>query len=267
MMNGKRYLYCLLFLLAGLIFYTGKLQAQEVPEHAKMKAPYTALWMNSYANFRLTDKLFWHGELHIRGTAHENTPFFGKMSKWYNRHGIKYLFSETFSGTWGGVFRGNFTPDPGNDNYHTMVPEYRIWHEYNFANPFPGFMAYHRIRIEHRWSRSNKKGAGFTFRNRWRYKFQIKYPLNKPSLSPGAFYINPDIELIMQSGKAVVDSPMEDLRLLGAVGYISSPRVKYATGLMYTMGQSLEAGYQYRNRWIWRFHMYVSLDMRKNKKK
>lgn len=191
----------------------------------------------------------------------------GKMSKWYNRHGLKYLHSKNFSATLGGVLRFNFTPDPGNDEYHAMTPEYRIWHQYSFALPFSRFMAYHRIRIEHRWDRSNLKGADFIFRNRWRYKFQIKYPINKKKLEPGAFYMNPDAELIMQSGKEVVDSPLEDLRLFLAVGYIINPRIKLSTGAMYSMGQKLDAGYKYRRRWIPRFHMYYSFDIRKKKRR
>lgn len=234
----------------------------ELPDEAQMNSPYSAFWFNNYGTFRLTESWFWHAEMHFRTNEHEGVPFTGKLSKWYNRHGLKYQFNETFSGTWGAVFRGNFNPDPGNEEFRTVVPEYRLWHEYNFVSPFSRFMAYHRIRIEHRWSRSNAKGSEFIYRNRWRYKFNIKYPINNRSLEPGTFYANPDAEIILQSGKEVIDSPLEDLRLLGALAYIQSPQITYKAGLMYTTGQKLERGFEYRNRWIFRFHIYYNLDWR-----
>ncbi len=46
----------------------------------------------------------------------------------------------------------------------------------------------------------------------------------------------------MQSGKKVVDSPMEDLRLHLSFGYIVNPRLTVATGLMYSIGQGLDDG-------------------------
>jgi hypothetical protein len=90
----------------------------------------------------------------------------------------------------------------------------------------------------------------------------MKIPLNKPTLSPGAVYFSPDVELIMQSGNPVIDSPMEDLRIYPIIGYIHSPRVGYSTGLMYTMGQNLGNGGNFRQRLILRFNCYISMDFR-----
>lgn len=246
-------------LLNGLLTF-----AQERPSSSQIASPDNGVWLGSYLNARVSEKLFWAGEFHFRTEGYEDTPYLGRVAQIYNRHGLKYVHSKKFSATLGGVLRLNFTPRPGDDDYNTLILEPRIWHEYVFALPLERMMIYHRIRIEHRWSKSNRvTDDNYIFRNRWRYMFFMKVPLNTPSLSPGTFYFSPVIELIMQSGKPVVDSPFEDLRLYPVIGYIHSPQVSFSSGVMYTMGQELSAGYSYRSRWLFRVNCYLSLDFRK----
>lgn len=253
-----------LVLVGAFMFFGATSNAQERPENSEFSEPSTAFWLGTYTNFRLSKKLFWAGETHFRTSQYNGNQYFGRMGQIYNRHGIKYLFSKKFSATLGGVLRLNFSPQPGNDDYHSIVLEPRIWHEYLFAMPFSRFMVYHRLRIEHRWSRSNLKSAPeFSYRNRFRYKFMMKIPLNNRSLVPGTIYFSPDIEIIMQNGKSVIDSPMEDLRLYPLFGYIVNPNISFSAGVAYTMGQSLNAGYQYNTRWLLRVNSYISLDFRK----
>jgi hypothetical protein len=96
---------------------------------------------------------------------------------------------------------------------------------------------------------------------------RVRVPLNKPKLGPETFYIGPEAELIMQSGKVVVDSPMEDLRLHTSFGYIVNPRLTLASGVMYSIGQELADGAFYKTKWTLRFHVYFSPDLRKVKYK
>lgn len=252
----------LLTLFLASICNGGSGWAQDRPSNAQIAAPVTSLWLGNYLNARLSDKLFWAGEFHVRTNQSSTTPYVGQMGQIYNRHGIKYLFNKNLSATVGGVLRLDWSPRPGDPELDPLILEPRIWHEYLFAMPFPRFMVYHRIRLEHRWSRTHRPGSDWIFRNRWRYKFFMKIPLNKPKLVPGAVYFSPDIELIMQSGKPVVDSPMEDLRIYPIIGYIINPRIGVSTGMMYTTGQNLDLGANYRSRWVMRFNMYMSLDFR-----
>lgn len=237
--------------------------AQKRPDHSITKTPYTALWMGTYAKFRLSEKFFWDAQFHYRRESDADTRYVGRMSKIYNRHAINYLPSKNFSMSLGPVLRLNFTPEPGNPEYERIVLEPRIWHEYLFAMPFPRFMVYHRLRIEHRWSRSNRVGSEWIFRNRYRYKFYMYIPINNTQLTPGTFYFTPDVEVILQSGKPIIDAPLEDVRLNPSIGYIANPRTKYTVGMMYTTGQSLEQGYKYSSRWVLRMSVYLSLDFRK----
>lgn len=227
----------------------------------------TNLWLSSYNKFRIADKLYWAAELHYRRIGDGENLFVDRMAQIYNRHGLTYFVSPNFNVTVGGVMRLNFSPDPENPDFEPITVEPRIWHQYMFVSPWPRFIIYNRLRIEHRWNRSNRLESEYTFRNRWRYMFYMKIPLNKKQLVPGALYFSPSTEIIMQTGKTVKGSFAEDLRLYGSFGYISSPRVTYSLGLMYTTGQTVQDPLLYRRRWIVRANVYISLDFRKEEKK
>ncbi len=227
----------------------------------------TNLWLSSYNKFRIADKLYWAAELHYRRVGTTENPFIDKMAQIYNRHGLSYVFSRNFNVTAGGVLRLNFTPEPGNEEFKPVDIEPRIWHQYIFVSPWPRFIMYNRVRIEHRWNRSNRLDAEWIYRNRWRYMFYMKIPLNNKQLTPGTFYFSPSVELIMQTGKAVVGTFVEDLRLYGNITYIASPRLSTSLGLMYTTGQDLNNPEVYGRRYILRLSTYISLDFRKEERK
>lgn len=253
-------------LLAGGLSFPMVICAQDVRESV-FEDFETNLWLGSYSKFRLSEKWFWRAEMHYRRGGYNDIPFVGRMAQIYNRHAINYLVSPNFNVSLGGVLRLDFTPDPGNDEFDHVVYEPRIWHEYLFVMPFPRFQVFHRIRVEHRWSRSNRLGADWIYRDRWRYKFYMNIPINNRQLVPGTFFFTPDIEIIMQSGAPVVDAPMEDLRIYPSIGYIRNPRITYTAGLMYTTGQRMFDGSIYRQRWVVRINAYISLDFRKEEKK
>ena len=256
----------ILRLLCLLVLFQFHAMAQEEPKHTKYKEPITALWLNTYGNIRISNHLFWIAQTHFRMQEKGGTPFAGQMAQIYNRHAISYLFSKKFNTSIGGVLRVNYNTSRTGEQQKT-VPEWRIWHQYQFALPLSHIMVYHRIRIEHRWTKGFDDDSQYIFRNRWRYMFKLKMPLNKPKLSSKTFYVSPEAELIMQSGEPVVDSPMEDLRLHVSFGYIINPRITTATGLLYSQGQNLADGVIYKQKWTMRFHVYFSPDIRKVKHK
>ena len=238
-------------------------QQRDLPESSQFKDAKSRLWINTYGKIRLTDKFFWVAQTHFRFQEDKNTPFVGQVAQVYNRHAINYLFSKKLNVSLGGVLRLNFNTDEILEDERPTVPEWRIWHEYLFAVPMTRFNVYHRLRIEHRWTKDFKENSSYFFRNRWRYMLNVKIPINKPKLGPKTFYIAPEAELIMQSGKAVINSPMEDLRLHTSFGYIVKPQLTLAAGLMYSMGQELDNGDFYNQKWTIRLHMYFSPDFRK----
>lgn len=238
-------------------------QKGEIPRESQFKKPTSRLWINTYGNIRITDKLFWVAQTHFRFQESNRLELAGQIAQVYNRHAISYLFSKKFNVSLGGVLRVNFNTDDILEDEQASVPEWRIWHEYLFAVPLSRLMVYHRIRIEHRWSKGFKETSSYIFRNRWRYMASVKIPINKPKLQPKAFYIAPEAELIMQSGRAVINSPMEDLRLHTSFGYIIKPQLTVATGFMYSLGQELDDGSFYGQKLTWRLHVYFAPDFRK----
>lgn len=241
-------------------------EGEVLPSESEFKDPTTKVWFNTYGNIRISKRLFWDAQTHFRFEETENTPFIGQIGQIYNRHAIGYIYSKKINFSLGGVLRVNFNTDEDSED-RTVVPEFRIWHQYQFAMPLYNSMIYHRIRIEHRWTQGFAENSEYIFRNRWRYMFRAKIPLNNYKLEPSTLYVSPEAELIMQSGKAVVASPMEDLRLTTTLGYILTPRLTIAGGLMYSQGQTLENGGVFKQSWTMRFHVYFSPDIRRVKNK
>jgi hypothetical protein len=254
------WLCCLLLLILPRTAVRG--QGNDTLSSTQFTPTVTRFWLNTYGNIRLTDRFFWVAQTHFRFQQSPEVPFVGQVAQVYNRHAISYLHSKTFNASLGGVLRVNFNPNEATGQTRTVVPEWRIWHEYQFAVPLSRMMIYHRLRIEHRWTRAFEENSSYLFRNRWRYMFNAKIPLNKPKLQPQAFYLSPEAELIMQSGRPVIGSPMEDLRLHLSFGYILRPQLTLATGLMYSMGQDLSSPEVFNQRLTIRFHIYFSPDLR-----
>lgn len=259
----KRRFCCLCFL-----FFWGVLlmaQNDEVVEPLRFKKPVSRLWVNTYGKIRLTDRISWIAQTHFRFREDDHLKFAGQIGQIYNRHAINYRFSKSFNASLGGVVRINFNTDDILEDEESLVPELRIWHEYLFSVPLSGLKVCHRIRLEHRWSKGFKEGSQYIFRNRWRYMLNIKVPINHTKLEPKTFYISPEAELIMQSGKTVVNSPMEDLRLHASGGYIINSQLCVAAGIMYSMGQELKNGEVFHQKITLRTHLYFSPDFRKKR--
>lgn len=245
-----------------ITFFLQKVIAQKPP--TLFNPDNTNVWYGTYTKARLSDKLFWNIQHHFRTGELGDVPFTGRVAQIYNRHAIDYRVKPNIMLTAGVVVRLNFTPDPGNtEEFKGMVVEPRLWEQMTFAMPFDRLVLYHRIRLEHRWSISNRVGSEWLFRNRWRYKFYMNIPINNKTLIPGTWFFTPDVEIIMQSGKPVGGSTLEDLRIYPYFGYIASSTMKYTAGMMYTTGQNLSDPFTYRSRWVFRVNLYLSLDFRK----
>lgn len=262
-MRTKVKIYLIVLLSVSQTF---KLSAQtEMPEQSMFNAPSTVFWLNSYGNIKLSEKFFWVLQTHFRTVGNSDKQFFDRMAQQYNRHAIAYKFSGSLVGSLGGVVRFNFG-DTDEFISSRIVPEWRVWQEFQFSIPIRRFLFYHRIRTEQRWSKSvSNTSSDYIYRNRWRYMLRMKMPLNKPSLTAKTWYFSPEVELIMQSGRSVVSSPLEDIRFTSGIGYIVSTKLTFATGFMYAFGQNLSDGSVYNQKLGIRFHVYYFLDLTRKK--
>ncbi len=256
------FLFFLVVVITSLVTLQGNAQASTA-QFSNVESKY---WINTYGNIRLKGNFFWDMQTHLRFQEKGNVPLFGQWAQIYNRQGLGYIFSKNFNSTVGFVFRLNNNLDGVESNEQQTVSDWRIWHQYQFAMPFPRFNVYHRLRIEHRWSRGFASDSDYFFRNRYRYMLNVKIPINKRKLEEKTLYVAPEVELIMQSGRRVVNSPFEDLRLHTSVGYILNHRVILASGLMYTMGQELFDGAIYKQGFVLRTRVYYFMDSQKWKK-
>lgn len=257
-----------IFLGVAILFVSPVITGQDVAPASEFKAPVNRWWLNTYANIRISDRFFWVAQTHFRRTETPGLNFAGQWAQIYNRHALSYLIDDHFNVSLGGVMRINFNGDfdEQNDERRT-VPEWRIWHEYLWAQHFWRGKVYHRLRLEHRWTRGYDENATWNFRNRWRYMFALKQPINRKHLEVGAFYFGPEVELIMQSGKSVVSNPLEDLRLHASLGYIASTQIRVAAGLMYSIGQVPNSPGSYKQNLTIRTHVYYTPDWRTIKSK
>lgn len=246
------------------VFFVFEASAQrDFPESISVQSPTTWMWAGSYGMIRLGKKVYWDAQFHYRTINTEETRYVGRLVQIYNRHAINVQITDRFRAAWGGVLRLNFAAERDNPDINYMVPEPRLWHEYVFAMPLIGRVtAYHRFRIEHRWSIGNSVNAEWIYRDRWRYKFFLIIPINKPKMEPGAFYLAPDIEIITQTGADANASFMEDLRFYPQVGYVANPRLKFGASMMYTMGQDRIDPWDIDSRWVLRLNAYWSIDAR-----
>ncbi|MEN1783790.1 MAG: DUF2490 domain-containing protein [Bacteroidota bacterium] len=265
MKHTHKLLLGIVLLLFTVNFGLGQ-EGEVLPSESVFKDPKTRVWFNSYGNIRISKRLFWDAQTHFRFKETESTPFIGQIAQIYNRHAIGYIYSKKVNFSLGGVLRINFNTDESSTD-RNVVPEWRIWHQYQFAQPLYSAMIYHRIRIEHRWTQGFAENSEYIFRNRWRYMFRAKIPLNSHKLKPKTLYVSPESELIMQSGKEVVGSVMEDLRLTATLGYILTPRLTIAAGPMFSHGQTLANPGEFNQNWTLRFHVYFSPDIRRVKNK
>jgi len=265
-LNSTSLAFCIAFMFAITNSLAQETEVQVLPKESKFKEPTTKMWVNTYGKIRISKRFYWDAQTHFRFQETENLNYLGQVAQIYNRHALGYIYSKKVNFSLGGVLRINFNTDEESID-RNVVPEFRIWHQYQFAQEVYRAMIYHRIRIEHRWTQAFKENSEYTYRNRWRYLLRAKIPLNHYKLKPKTFYVAPEAELIMQSGKSVVASPMEDLRLTTTLGYILTPRLTVAAGFMYSMGQDLKNGGNYKQAYTGRIHLYYSPDFRKVKNK
>jgi len=144
------------FLLGNLFFFCIPMFSQsgeELPEESYFKEPTSKVWINSYGKIRISKRLYWDAQTHFRFQETENTPFVGQVAQVYNRHALGYIYSKKVNFSLGGVLRLNFNTNESPElEDRNLVSEWRIWHQYQFAQPVYRAMVYHRLRIEHRWT-------------------------------------------------------------------------------------------------------------------
>lgn len=225
----------------------------------------TGLWFGAYIRVKLSDKLGYYGEHHLRyrNSLENVSSFIGRTRQSYNRAGLSIQFSENMEAIIGPTLVWNYSPDPDNPEFVNATIEPRIWTQLLYKNKVGKINFYHQIRTEHRWKKPDHlKGSDFDYTDRFRYKFFLYIPLNKPVIEKNTVYFSPSAELFMEFGKSKVFNPFEDFRTYNGFGYILNNNITFFAGHMWTYGQK-SSGYQYKTNHILRFNVFIGLDARK----
>ena len=249
-------------ILVLLILFISFIPYSQAQTNASVNLEETGIWTGLYLKVRINDKLGYYAEHHYRtrNALNNVTSFIGRSRQVYNRAGLNIFFTKNFEAVVGPALILNYSPEPGNPNYEPYTIEPRIWSQFVFKSPYIGRVKLvNQFRFEHRWKKSNKKGASYEFTNRYRYKFFAYIPINTRSIEVNTIYFSPSIEIFMHSGKSIAFNPFEDFRTYNGFGYVLNPSITFFAGHMWTLGQK-SSGYQYKTSHVFRFNVYVGLN-------
>lgn len=245
-----------------LLAFCTHINAQEGPE---VNLEETGIWNGLYMKVRLSERFGYYGEHHYRSrnAMDDVTSFVGRPRQIYNRAGLNVYINDYFEFVVGPTMVVNYSPDPGNDLYESYTLEHRIWHQWLFRMPTMGRVKmYHQFRFEHRWKKDNDVGADYDYTNRYRYKMFMYIPINKRKIEKNTLYFSPSAEIFMHSGPSIGFNPFEDFRTYNGFGYVVNNNITLFAGHMWTLGQK-SSGYQYKTSHIFRFNVFIGLDVRK----
>jgi hypothetical protein len=163
--------------------------------------------------------MFTEAQLRLWEVASNPNDIFGRVAAHYNFTpkyyvGAGYMHSSVWS------FDTAF--DDGPDSR-----ENRIYEQLTMAQGWSRTAIEHRYRLEQRWIRENNDTR---YTGRFRYRFQVTTPINKPALEKGAWFTNFYNELFVNLGS---NPTFDQNRLYGAGGYKFTDLANLQVGLLW----------------------------------
>lgn len=173
-------------------------------------------WLIYIGSKKLNEKFNLHHEVQYR-----NYNAIGDLEQLLLRTGIGYNLTEGNNNLLLGY--GYI----GSENYDALgekfrVNEHRIYQQFVTKQSAGRFFWGHRYRFEQRFIEDN-------FKMRLRYFLNLRVPLNKTTLDPGAVYVSSYTELFMDVEK---ETAFDRNRLYGGLGYQINPKLKMEMGYM-----------------------------------
>lgn len=247
------------FVLSILISFSSKSQTAELPAQKEIDQTMEG-WVGLYTKYRLSERLFYYGEYHYR-----RRNYLKDMAQIYLRFGATYLINNHLEVTAGIVTPIYWAPDQSQPNIDRIVPQYRLWQQVLFVQPFNRAKIYHQIRTEQRWKRDYKENSEFKLTYRFRYKIMTYVPLNNHKLINNTLFLSAYDEIFIQAGKPIVYDHLEDNRLFVGLGYIINENLQVQAGYMWTFRHA-GAPYKYEHRHIPRISLYHNFDFYNKRK-
>ena len=180
---------------------------------------HTGNWLMYFGSHKLSSTYSIHSEVQIR--LYE--PF-RNFNQGFFRLGLNYHINEYSLLTAGyGFFR---TESFVKDHNKTYSNEHRIWQQFILRNKISRVAFEHRYRLEQRWI-SSWNGEE-DYKNRVRYRLYVAVPLNHEAMEDGTIYLAFYDEIFLD----VSDTPFDQNRLYGAVGYKLNNALNFQAGYL-----------------------------------
>ena len=145
------------------------------------------------------------------------------------------------------------------------IPELRPHEELSYKQKVKNLTISHRFKLEERWTRnisSDKLTAGYKFTARFRYQFQLQYPIVKRATSVGNLDAKVSDEILLNIGRSIVQNTFDQNRAYIALNYGISNNFQAELGYM-NYFQERSSGTQYYNRDIARLTIYHTINFYK----
>ncbi|MCU0383629.1 MAG: DUF2490 domain-containing protein [Cyclobacteriaceae bacterium] len=214
-------------MIISLVFYITQAQAQKEISYQ------THGWIMYFGNHKLTDKLSLHTEYQFR-----RADGFRDWQQSLTRVGLDYKVKDNLTATigYGYIVTHPYGEQPIPSEFH----EHRIWQTVTVTQRIGRFYLGHRYRLEQRWLEDKVQNqttqqynhAGYTFRQRFRYRFLLTLPLTKPNLDPGCIFASVYDEPFLQFGKNFGLNYLDQNRLYAALGYVVNSHCNIQAGYM-----------------------------------
>lgn len=176
-------------------------------------------WLMYVGNHKVAPKWSIHTETQIR---RHNIVL--NWQQWLNRVGVDYKVKPNLMTTAGYAFIISYPY--GDQPIANRFFEHRVWEQLILKHSIGRFRFSHRYRLEQRWVQQvatdlagEPSTTGHTFKQRFRYFFNVNIPLNTNQIEQGTFYLSFYEEVLLNFGPGTGRNILNQNRGFGAIGY------------------------------------------------
>jgi hypothetical protein len=207
-----------IYLLLFFSFFTLNIQAQSGSSNANYANQKNG-WLMYFGQHPIAEHWKLHTEYQFR-----RSEYFKFWQQSLLRIGVEYEISPTLSVTLGHAWIHTFPY--GDQPIGQETGEQRIWQQMLIQNTFGRINIGHRYRLEQRWIENNYTNPdgtsikdGYIYSNRFRYRFSVSIPINKPDISKGSAFISLYDEPFISFGNVIKNNHFDQNRFYAALGY------------------------------------------------
>jgi hypothetical protein len=220
-------------------------------------------WVVYQGNHLLNDRFSIHTEYQFR--RHQ---YFSEPQQSLTRIGLDYALSKKVMVTAG--YGWIVTYPYGQFPVSYQNNEHRIWQQLILSDQHGRFYTDHRYRLEQRFIETKKlhsngdfKHDDYIFRQRIRYRFNVIYPINKPTLTNHTLFAYVNDEIFLGFGKGIGRNIMDQNRLMAGLGWKLNNHITFQSGYLNQYLQKPDGDRRENNHAIWGMIQY-HLDFRKS---